>query len=197
MPSPSKLSLVLALAATGGIFYGGAWFASGLKSEAIAATPSQTERENYIPALIPGITASEAGGSLQAGRSVETLAKQAEKPGLTVIIDGVRNCTGSVLVLVFDDAAAYKAYNYERAVGFAELEASEGKLSRNFPNLTAGPYAVVVFHDENGNQDLDMESGYPLEGYGTSGADGPYDEPSFQKASTLPGEATVKMHYLF
>lgn len=62
MPSPSKFSLVLALAATGGIFYGGAWFASGLKGEANAAAPSQTERENYVPALIPGMKKEPSSG---------------------------------------------------------------------------------------------------------------------------------------
>ncbi len=52
MPSPSKLSLILALSATAGAFYGGAWFASGLAGDA-ATQPSPAERKTYVPAPIP------------------------------------------------------------------------------------------------------------------------------------------------
>ena len=40
-----------------------------------------------------------------------------------------------------------------------------------------------------------MEGDLPLEGYGTSGARGPYDEPSFAQAAVDPGAVTIEVHY--
>jgi|GEM_PF-4088674 len=55
MPSPSKLSLMLALTTTAGAFYAGAWFASGLSGEEGVQT-APAERKIYVPAPIPGTT---------------------------------------------------------------------------------------------------------------------------------------------
>ena len=66
----------------------------------------------------------------------------------------------------------------------------------SFEDLQNGPYAIAVFHDENTNYDLDLDGGYPVEGYATSGAKGPYDEPGFAQASVEAGAVTVKIHYL-
>ena len=119
-----------------------------------------------------------------------------EASSLTLTIDGVRNDSGDVIVMVFDKKAAYDTIDYTRSVGFREVRAASGSLNVAFDDLTTGPYAIFLFHDENGDDDLNMEKGLPTEGYGTSGASGMYDEPSFKQALVSPGEVTVQMYYL-
>ena len=89
---------------------------------------------------------------------------------LNVAISGVRNTAGRVLILVFDSQSAYDGYDYERAVGYAEVAPTNDTIKYAFDDLTTGPYAVTIIHDENGNYDLDLKDGYPIEGYGTTGA---------------------------
>ncbi len=116
--------------------------------------------------------------------------------GLQVDITGTRNDVGNVIVMVFDAEDAYAAYDFEKTVGFQELAARPQTLTVTFRDLTSGPYAVMMFHDENGDYDLNMNGDWPTEGYGTSGAKGPFDAPSFTQAAVGPGVTTVQMYYL-
>lgn len=136
----------------------------------------------------------------QNNAATETAADSAPVPefldtGLRVDITNVRNDEGKVIVLVFADADAFADYDYTRAVGYAE-QAAAGTLQFEFPELREGPYAISLFHDENDDDDLNMDGIYPLEGYGTSGATGPYDEPSFSEAAVSPGRVSIRMYYL-
>ena len=181
MPSPSKLALVSGLAVTGGIFFGGAWFASGMTpetSETVEAQPVPEETPTPLPDA--------------------DLNAQIESPSgaLEVTVTGARNANGRIIVLVFDTAAAYDAYDYERAAGYAELVAQTAPVTHTFSGLSADAHAVVLFHDENENYDLDVVEGYPAEGYGTSNADSAYEELNFQQAVVEAGSVSVKIHYL-
>ncbi len=218
MPSPSKFVLVSGLVITGGLFYGGAWFASGLtSSEGSSFKYERPVREMPLLAPVPefnrhvieqvqsissSILASSQKETLQ--RNVASAENASEKTHVTnskdvmplrVTISGVRNANGKVLVLIFDNQPAYDAYDYDQAVGFAEIAATTEDISFTFKDLISGPYAVTLFHDENGNYDLDMQDGYPIEGYGTSGAENAYDELSFQQAAVNPGDISVQMYY--
>ena len=117
-------------------------------------------------------------------------------PGVTLTIDGVRSDTGEIIVMVFDEEAAYTAYDHTKTAELREVSAATGTMKVSFEKLTTGPYAIVLFHDENGDDDLNMKYGIPLEGYGTSGAKGIYDDPGFQQALVTPGNVTVQMYYL-
>ncbi|MGI9232594.1 MAG: DUF2141 domain-containing protein [Woeseiaceae bacterium] len=116
--------------------------------------------------------------------------------GLQVEITNVRINKGKVIVLVFDNVNAFETYDYERAVGYAEVEAERGAVNAQFPDLVDGPFAVTFFHDENEDYDLNMDGLYPLEGYGTSGAKDPYDEPTFDDASVNSSRVSVQTYYL-
>ncbi len=116
--------------------------------------------------------------------------------GLTLQVTDIRNDKGKIIVLVFDDAAAFQSDDVNKAVAYQEVNAAQGTLEIDFANLTEGPYAVSLFHDENGDYDFNMVDGYPLEGYGISGASGPLDEPDFQKAAVTLGTVTIRVFYL-
>lgn len=188
MPSPSKSTLLSSLAITVGVFFGGAWLASGMTSgEAGPAAGESWAAKSPMIAPAPNIANTQELG-------VE--AQDTASPHLQLTIQGVNSMVGQVVVLVFDDPSAFNAGDYNRAVAYVELPASTSPIRKAFEDLTSGPYAVLLFHDANGNQDFDMAEGYPIEGYGTSNASGPNDIPSFQQASVDAGPVTIKVHYV-
>ena len=209
MPSPSKSALFSGLFVTAGIFIGGAYGATFL-AEPITDAQRDFPYEDYMPSLAPGgndapsIPASKSATQETAEiKSSQTAGAETGAPdpesgmGLNIEIVSVRNNTGKVYILVFDDQAAFQNYDYTRASGYAEINASPDVITARFPDLTDGPYAVMMFHDEDGNQDLTLDAqGYPVEGYGTSKADSKYDDLSFKQASVKPGPLRMKMHYL-
>ena len=98
--------------------------------------------------------------------------------------------------MVFDNASAYNNYDYNRSVGYAEIKAKKGTVSAAFPDLTNGSFVVSIFHDEDNNQDLNLQNGLPIEGYGTSGIEDPYHTPSFSEALVPADTTTINIHYL-
>ena len=119
----------------------------------------------------------------------------ATKEGLAVAITQVRAAPGKLMIFVFDDQSAFDDGDYYSAAGYAEVAADTASLTVSFPELSSGPYAVSLFHDENSDGDFNMSGIYPLEGYGTSGARSRYDEPSFRRAATDARKIPVRMYY--
>ncbi len=181
MPSPSKLALVSGLAVTAIIFLGGAWLASGMTPDSAQITKAQS-----APEASP-TTLSSPNHNIQSENPYSELE---------VTVVGARNSNGKIIVLVFDRAVTYDAYDYENAVGYAEIAAATASITHTFSGLSANAHAVVLFHDENEDYDLDLVDGYPVEGYGTSNAKSAYDELSFEQAVVEPGSISVKIHYL-
>ena len=123
------------------------------------------------------------------------IATPAMAGGLNLTVDGVRNSNGSVIVLVFDKERAFERLNWRKAVQYADIPARVGGVSRSFPDLTDGPYAIFVFHDENGDQEVNYNDERFLEGVGASGAGESTHEPTFAQAAVMPGDVTVHMYY--
>lgn len=115
--------------------------------------------------------------------------------GIALTVEGLRNDRGKVLVVVFDQARAFNRLKFSRAVDFAEIPARAGKVRHNFVGLNAGPYAIFLFHDENGDEDLNRKGNHLLEGLGATGAPNPEDDPDFAQAAVFPGPVTVRVHY--
>lgn len=213
MPSPSKAKLFSGLAVTSVFFAVGAYAASAVGGEPRADT-APVLRGGYTAAPVPRAVDPRTNKVVaqvapQKAKIVEiqqpsivkpTPAMEEKEPAikeaLSVRITDIRSDFGSVIVMVFPDAQSYKAFDYSKAVGYAELKASAGTLTTAFPELNDGPYVVSLFHDENGDQQFNMSGDYPIEGYGTSNATSQYDELSFKKASVMAGSVAIKVHYL-
>ncbi|UWQ24086.1 DUF2141 domain-containing protein [Leisingera aquaemixtae] len=133
--------------------------------------------------------------TLAAAGVLTALSSPALAEGLRLTIDGIRNGQGNILITVFSEAKAYETLNFWQAEAFAAIPARPGSTAHAFPDLTAGPYAVVLFHDENGDEDLNFSGDRLLEGIGVSGARSPDDEPGFAEASVPPGDVTVQVFY--
>jgi len=156
-----------------------------------------TNRQRLIAAVASvAITVGGAWIASQVPSSpADAAGTEPSEAGLSVKIKGLRNDTGKVIVMVFDDGDAYEIEDYENAVAYQEVEARSGLNAFTFPKLKAGPYAIVAFHDENGDRDLNMDGETPTEGYATSGAIDAYDTPNFKRAAVPASEVTIDMHY--
>lgn len=124
-----------------------------------------------------------------------TLATVAAAEGLNVTVDGIRNDNGNIVILVFDDAQAFDTLDAWSAIDYAQVPSRKGSVSHAFTNLNAGPYAVLSFHDENRDENLNMTATQLLEGVGSTGAPNPQDEPDFKAAYVWPGDVRVRLHY--
>lgn len=101
---------------------------------------------------------------------------------LAVKVTHLRNASGKVLVWVYGKGPFQDGSN---AVERKALPASAGEVTAVFEELPRGTYAVLAFHDENGNERLDFDraGGPPAEGTGVSNAQVPLQgPPSFDAA---------------
>lgn len=124
-----------------------------------------------------------------------SLTSPALAAGLSLTVEGLRSGRGKVIVIVFDNARAFDTLDIERAVDIAAIPARQGQVQHTFAKLTEGPYAIFLFHDENGDEDLNATETNLLEGVGASGAPNRNDDPNFAAASVWPGSVVVRVHY--
>jgi uncharacterized protein (DUF2141 family) len=114
---------------------------------------------------------------------------------LRVTVDGIRSSDGTILIGLYDSPESYN-----RAIEAADTEAflndpnrfaavalranTAMKSAVVFTNLDPGQYAIILFHDENGNGKLDKNAlGVPTEPYGFSNnVRGFLGPPSFEEA---------------
>ncbi|MBO9445935.1 DUF2141 domain-containing protein [Ruegeria sp. R14_0] len=115
--------------------------------------------------------------------------------GLNVSVEGIRNAKGNIVILVYDDAKAFDSLDVWGAIDYAQIPSKKGGISHKFADLDAGPYAVLLFHDENNDEELNMTATELLEGIGASGAPNAQDVPDFKAASVWPGDIKVRVHY--
>jgi len=117
---------------------------------------------------------------------------------LTVAVEEVSNSAGVVGVLVFNSAAGWPE-DFSAALRGKSTPAHPGVMEITFPGLSAGDYAVVVLHDENGNKKLDRGLlGIPIEQWGMSNNPSySLSAPSFDSARfRLEGDEriSVRLH---
>ena len=129
---------------------------------------------------------------------IALLAASASASAATVQvkIDGVTSDKGALHVAVCDQETFLKKCKLT-----ASAPARVGSVTIDVPNVPAGTWAVLAYHDANGNNELDRNFvGMPKEGYGFSnGATAKFGPPSFKDAAMTVGEgnasATVTLKY--
>ena len=124
-------------------------------------------------------------GTLFALAAVCMPQEQAAPSNLVhVEISGLRSDKGQVMCALFSSAAGFPK-DYTKASARAKSEISGGRAVCEFPGVSAGTYAVAVFHDENSNGRLDTKfMGIPREGVGASNnAKGHFGPPKFDAAA--------------
>lgn len=113
---------------------------------------------------------------------------------ISISFAGLQGTAGYLVIMLYDDPGAFARYS-EDAIAFGAVPAaSEAAVS--FHGLPHGRYAVRAFHDEDGDGDLNIDEGYPLEGYATSGASGRFDDPDFDEAAITGSAVELTLYYL-
>jgi uncharacterized protein (DUF2141 family) len=101
---------------------------------------------------------------------------------LTVAVQEVRGGEGQVKLMLFEREEGFRKEDKARAV--LALPAVAGMVNGVFRDLPPGRYAVIAYHDENGNGKLDLRFGmFPKEGYGLSNNPKLSGPPKFKDAA--------------
>jgi uncharacterized protein (DUF2141 family) len=122
---------------------------------------------------------------------------RADDFSLSLHVKGVKNNQGNVYVELYNEAKAFR----KSAQAFAILKApaKEGDITVKFDRLKLGHYAVLAYHDEDGNGLLNKRFGMiPTEGYGLSNDPSVIGPPSFEDSDfEILGDAeiNINMHY--
>ncbi len=133
--------------------------------------------------------ASGFGANFDGAAASTTGAAQHE--GLAVNLHGSRSAKGNLIVMAFDQRAAFDEMDYTSAAGYLEAPASQQPQRFVFPDLVGDYYAVIAFHDENSDYDLNYDVNYvPTEGYAVSGMNDLNDMPVFEYSLIAPGKAS-------
>jgi uncharacterized protein (DUF2141 family) len=119
-----------------------------------------------------------------------------EAATLTVTVEGTRSGGGPLTVLLFDRADGFPKES--RAARRHVLPAGQSTLALD--DLEPGQYAVMAYHDEDGNGELNRFLGMiPQEGWGLSNNPTVSGKPAFKDAAvTLPASGTsltLKLNY--
>ena len=101
---------------------------------------------------------------------------------LSVAAQQVRSGEGQVKLMLFEREEGFRKEDKARQV--LALPAAAGSVSGVFRDLPPGRYAVIAYHDENGNGKLDLRFGmFPKEGYGLSNNPKLSGPPKFKDAA--------------
>jgi uncharacterized protein (DUF2141 family) len=103
---------------------------------------------------------------------------------LDIEVIGLRNDSGEVGCSIFNDAQAFPRDD-SKVLHHVWAPIRAGKAVCEFTDLAPGQYAAVVFHDENGDHQFNMNAfGMPMEGYGFSNdAAALFAPPDFKSAA--------------
>ena len=108
-----------------------------------------------------------------------TMAQEKSGVTITVVIENVLADGGTIL------AGLHSSESFMKSNGIANAIAPgiKGEVTLTFENVQPGTYAIMVMHDTNNNQRMDMEAnGMPTESYGMSGNEMSMGPPTFEGA---------------
>jgi uncharacterized protein (DUF2141 family) len=109
-------------------------------------------------------------------------------------IVGLKDDIGDVKVGLFDSAESFDDKSKKKFAG-AIVKIENKKAQCVFSNVPYGDYAIKLFHDEDGDDDVDTNFlGIPTEDYGFSNnAKGLFGPPNFEKARFVVSSDTIRV----
>lgn len=101
---------------------------------------------------------------------------------LNVTLQNVRDASGTVRAGLYREPATFR--KEDKAVEIAQASAAPGAITLTFRNLPPGRYAIMAYHDENGDGQLNRRFGmFPTEGYGLSNNPQVAGPPAFEDSA--------------
>ncbi|MEM6830192.1 MAG: DUF2141 domain-containing protein [Bacteroidota bacterium] len=109
-----------------------------------------------------------------------TSYSQAALSDLTIRVENIKSSQGNMKVGLFDNPGHF--LNESESVIGVQKDVESSTVTFNIKGIKRGVYAVSIYHDENGNDELDTNIfGIPKEPYAFSNnAKGAFGPPSFQ-----------------
>ena len=157
------------------------------QAENPALLPEAAPEPAVAPEAAPPVESTpEAAPALEPEAAVETPPEPAPGPPtadpnastVTVIVENVESAAGNVNVAVCDKDLSREGCPYVR-----EVPAQAGFIETEFKDIPPGTYAVVGYHDVNGNDTFDKLFGMPREPYALSSKAGDKLVPTFADAA--------------
>ncbi|MEM8983431.1 MAG: DUF2141 domain-containing protein [Pseudomonadota bacterium] len=109
-------------------------------------------------------------------------ASNIEAASLDVEITAIDKPEGFIMLAMFDSAEAFDEGG--KPVRAVKLPVDSETVEARFDDLAAGKYAIKLYHDANGNGEMDSNMlGLPVEGYGFSNNAGRFGQPPFVDAA--------------
>ena len=102
---------------------------------------------------------------------------------LTITVTDIKEVQGTIMLAMYDSAAGFDE-GASAPVYASGIPVEGDSVTVTVPDLAAGQYAIKLYHDANGNGEMDSNVlGLPIEGYGFSGDGGRFGPPSFADAA--------------
>ncbi|WP_240794525.1 DUF2141 domain-containing protein [Azoarcus sp. DD4] len=117
---------------------------------------------------------------------------------LEVSLAGVQHARGSVRVGLYADPKTFR--KEAQAYAVEQVPAAAGTVTVRFTEVPPGRYAIMAYHDEDGNGELNRRLGmFPTEGYGLSNNPSVIGPPAFDDSAFDVGEGAqsvgIEMRY--
>ena len=101
---------------------------------------------------------------------------------LDITVKGVRDDQGMVRAGIYNSAETFPKEG--KAMARTATPAKAGNVTLQFTDLPPGKYAVILYHDENNDGQMDKRFGMiPIEGYGLSNNIKASGKPSFDECA--------------
>lgn len=121
----------------------------------------------------------------------------AEEYNLTVHLHGIKNSFGQIHVELYSDAKTFRKSALAQKV--MKVAAQKDILTVKFSGIKPGVYAILAFHDEDGNGELNKRFGMiPIEGYALSNDPEVFGPPAFKDSEfevSSDKELNIPIHY--
>lgn len=116
-----------------------------------------------------------------------------EKMSITATVVNVTTNEGKV------SFALYNKDNFRlQPLQAVSSEIKEGKSVVTFTDILKGDYAIICFHDKNGNNKMDFSAnGMPLENYGASNNVMNFGPPNYEDAKFVVTDKNVNLEIRF
>jgi len=136
--------------------------------------------------------------SLGIGFDIAFMGPPAWAGDLSVTLTGVSADPGTLHVALWNDPDAFR--DDARAVGRMTASAAPGDVTVVFPDVTPGTYALMAYHDADGDGQMDRFLGMiPTEGYALSNDPEGSGPPAFEACAFTVGaedtEVTARLRY--
>ncbi len=116
---------------------------------------------------------------------------------LSVNLAQIKNDKGNLFVELYADQATFR--KSAKALRIIKVAATPGTATVTFDNLATGSYAVIAYHDEDGNNTMNKRFGMiPTEGYGLSNNPKVMGPPAFKDSQfevTTDTEININLNY--